>query len=264
MDSSYAVDLEALFKSKGIKVPKFVMRWIKNFFHLDFLNEFFVQGYEGVEFCTKAMEGLDITLDVEGLENVPSDGLYTFVSNHPLGGIDGIALGSIVGERFDGKVRYLVNDFLMAIKGLAPISVGINKTGGQSRELPRLIDEAFRSDNQMVLFPAGLCSRLIDGRIQDVPWTKTFVVKSVQTCRDVVPVHFIAQNSKRFYRVAKWNKKLGIKANIAMALLPDEMYKARHSHFKVVFGKPVPYSQFDKSKTPVEWAQWVREEVYKL
>ncbi len=262
---NYAVDLDGIIASKGGHLPSFVVRWMKKFLHVDFLNEYFVLGYEGVEFCTGALEKLGIKLDIQGLENVPDDGtLYTFVSNHPLGGIDGVALGSIVGTNFGGKVRYLVNDILMHLKGLAPICVPVNKTGGQSRNLPALIDEAFHSDNHMILFPAGLCSRKIDGEIKDLPWGKAFINKSVQTGRAVVPVHFIAQNSPRFYRVANLCKKLKLKFNVAMVFLPDEMYKARGNTFKVVFGKPIPPETFSAEKTPFEWAQWVRAQVYEL
>lgn len=259
------IDLDRILESKGWKVPSFLKNKVKEFLHLDFLNKFFIQGYEGVEFCTKTLDYLDVKLDVKGLENVPDDGtLYTFVSNHPLGGIDGVSMGSIVGENFGGKVKYLVNDILMNIKGLAPICVPVNKTGGQSRNLPQLIKEAFESDNHMVMFPAGLCSRKIDGKIQDLPWGKAFITKSKQTGRAVVPVHFIGENSPRFYKVANWCKKLGIKFNVAMLFLPDELYKAQHSTYKVVVGKPIPCSFFDGTRTPYEWAQWVREEVYKL
>ena len=260
-----AVDLESIVAAKGGKLPRPVIALMKRILHLDFLNAYFVKGYEGVEFCTGALEYLDVKVDVEGLENVPDDGtLYTFVSNHPLGGIDGVALGSIVGGHFGGKVRYLVNDILMHIKGLAPICVPINKTGGQSRNLPALINEAFQSDNQMILFPAGLCSRRIDGRIQDLPWGKAFINKSVGTGRSVVPVHFIAENSKRFYRFADFCKKMRFKFNFAMVLLPDEMYRNRHTTFRIIFGKPIPPESFDSSRSPIEWAQLVREEVYKL
>ena len=116
----------------------------------------------------------------------------------------------------------------------------------------------------MVMLPGKLCSRKIDGRIQDLPWGKAFVRKSVMTGRQVVPVHFIAENSKRFYRIANWCKRLGIKFNLAMLLLPDEMYKAQHGTFKVVFGDPIPPETFDDSRTPAEWAQWVRSKVYEL
>ena len=231
-----AIDLDKIVaaKAKGKKIPQFLVNGMKRLLHVDYINEYLTQGYSGVEFCTNAIKFLDVTLDVRGFDKFDTSGQtkYTFVSNHPLGGIDGVALGGIVGEAFDGKIRYLVNDLLMNLKGLAPLCVGVNVMGkDQDRSLASKIDEAFLSDDQMIMFPGKLCSRRIDGRIQDLPWGKAFIRKSVMTGRQVVPVHFIAQNSKRFYRVANWCKRLGIKFNLAMLLLPDEMYKARHGTF---------------------------------
>jgi len=261
----FRIDLEKIINGRPgkKKMPRFVIRFLKRLIHEDFLNEYIVRGREGVDFCRGTLDYLGITMQVEGLENVPNDGtLYTFASNHPLGGIDGVAMGAIIGEHFDGKVRYIVNELLMNLKGLAPICVPVNVLGGQSRDLPRLIDEAYRSDNQMLLFPAKKVSRKIDGKIQDVPWSKSFISKSIQTGRSVVPVHFIAHNSKRFYNIDKWCKFFGIKANLAMLTLPDEMYKSRGSTFRVIIGKPIPPEHFDSSKTALQWAQWVREQAY--
>lgn len=265
-DESLKINLEEVlaWKFPGRKFPRFIVRWLNSFLKVDFMNDLIVEGYEGVEFCKKAMEYLDITLQAEGLENIPADGtLYTFASNHPLGGIDGIALASLIGERF-GTVSLMVNDFLMALPGLRPLCVPINKTGSQSRELPRLVEESFSSDRQVLVFPAGACSRKIDGKVQDLPWSKTFVIKSRKYERPVVPVHFIGENSKRFYRIATLNRILGEKINFTMPFLPDEMYRARHKTFKVVFGEPVPYSSIDGSKTPLQWAEWFRERVYSI
>lgn len=261
----YAIDLEKVVAAKGGHLPSFVIKALGKFLHLDFLNKFFVLGYEGVEFCEETLKYLDVQIDVEGLERIPDDGtLYTFASNHPLGGIDGVALGGIVGRKFDGRIKYLVNDFLMSIKGLAPVCVPINKVGAQSRNLPSLINEAFHSDNHILIFPAGLCSRKTGGKIQDLEWGKAFITKSVESGRAVVPVHFIAENSKRFYRIAKLCTLLKAKFNFAMLLLPDEMVRAQHSRFKVIFGEPVPSTAFDRSRTPLQWAAWMREQVYKL
>ena len=204
-------------------------------------------------------------ISIEGEENLPDkhDGkLYTFVSNHPLGGQDGVCLGAIIGRRYDGKFRYLVNDLLMFLPGLRPVCIGINKTGRQARDFPRMVEMGFQSDNHILMFPAGLNSRLIGGRIHDLPWKKTFVTKSVQYQRDVVPIYFSGRNSKRFYRIAKWQKIIGLKVNIAMLFLVDEMYKNRHKHFRVVVGKPIPWQTFDNRKKPVEWAKYVEDRVY--
>ncbi|MBQ1904929.1 MAG: 1-acyl-sn-glycerol-3-phosphate acyltransferase [Bacteroidales bacterium] len=267
-NQSMAIDLNAIVKSKAgkKKIPAFAIKLLGKILHLDLINKYLVQGYEGVEFCDKCLDYLDVKLEVEGLENIDTSGntRYTFASNHPLGGIDGISLGMVLGKAFDGKVKYLVNDILMNLKGLAPICVPINKVGGQSRDLPRLISEAYESENQMIIFPAGKCSRKIDGIIQDVPWSKSFITKSVETKRDIVPIHFIGQNSKKFYNRDLFFKKIGIKANLTMLFLPDEMFKNRHTTFKVKIGKPIPYTFFDSSKSAQQWAQWVREEAYKI
>ena len=266
-DPSLRIDLEKIVNGRGGKgrVPAFVINWGKKFIHQDLINSFLEQGYEGVEFCEKCMEALDVRINVEGMENLDGfgdDARFTFASNHPLGGIDGVALGMVFGKRFDGKIKYLVNDLLMNIKGLAPLCVPVNKLGGQARNLPVLIDEAFGSENQMIMFPAGKCSRKIDGIIQDPEWGKSFITKSVKTGRYVVPVHFIGQNSKRFYRVDKICKLLKIKFNIPMLFLPDEMVRGMHGSYTIKIGTPVPPDRFDSSKSGKEWAAWFRDLVY--
>ena len=220
----------------------------------------------GTEWLEECVRYLDMTLEFEGIENLPpkDDGrLYTFVSNHPLGGVDGVALGAIIGRHYDSRFRYLVNDLLMNLPGLASLCIPINKTGKQSRDFPMMVRAGFESDNHMVMFPAGICSRRKNGVIRDLPWSKTFISKSVEYKRDVVPIHFSGQNSDSFYRLANFSDRF-LPFNVAMLYLVDEMYKNVHKTFRITFGKPIPWQTFDKSKSPVEWAQWVRETVYNL
>ena len=267
------IDIDNILKSKmGSKakyVPSFASAWLKHIVHQDQVNEFLhsARDLKGVPWLDATLKYLDITLKVEGEENLPpkDDGkLYTFVSNHPLGGIDGVAIGSVVGHHYDGNFRYLVNDLLMNLPGLAPLCIGINKTGKKGRDFPAMVEAGFASQNHMVMFPAGLCSRRINGEIHDIPWKKTFITKSVQNQRDVVPIHFGGQNSNFFYRLANICKRLGIKFNIAMLFLADEMFKNTHQTFTVKIGKPIPWQTFDRTKTPMEWALFVEDTVYKL
>ena len=263
------LDIEQVIRNKAGKkadrIPKFVINWFKKFMHLDFINGFLKEGYVGVEFCEKGLEYLGVEIEVEGLENLPKDGRkYTFASNHPLGAIDGVTLGAVIGKEYDGNIKYLMNDLLMNLKGMAPLGIPINKFGGQARALPRLLNEVYESDCQMLIFPAGLCSRKIDGKIQDIEWGKSFVKKSRDTGRDIVPIHFDGENSKRFYRIATWQKRLGLKFNFAMMLLPNEMYKSKGRKYKITIGKPIAISSLDKSKTDHEWAQEIRKHVYEL
>ena len=259
------IDLESIIARKrgGRKTSPVMLSLLKRLLHIDYFNSYFKQGKTGIEFCTGAIDYLGVNIVMEGLDNITVGSRYTFVSNHPIGGVDGVALAGIIGTRF-GSIKMPVNDFLLAIPGFRPISIPVNKTGGQSRELPMLISKAFDSEDQILLFPAGLCSRLIDGKIQDLPWSKTFIAQSIRTQRDIVPIHFYGENSRKFYLIARICNLLRIRFNVAMAFLPEESYKNRGKTFKVVFGTPIPYTVFDKSRTTSEWAGWVREEVYKL
>ena len=269
----FKIDIDQILDNKaGNKarfVPGFVRTWLKGIAHQDEVNGFLESAgnKQGVPWLDAVMEFLDVTLDIHGMENLPDDAdgkRFTFVSNHPLGGPDGIAIGQVLGHRYDGRIRYLVNDLLMNLHGLAPLCVPINKTGKQSRDFPRLVEAAFGSDNHIIMFPAGLCSRRQQGVIRDLPWNKTFVTKSVETQRDVVPIYFSGRNSDRFYNLANFGKRLGLKFNIAMLYLADETFKNRHKTFSLHIGKPIPWQTFDRSRKPAEWAAWVQEQVYQL
>lgn len=267
------IDIDAILQSKmgnkARRVPRFIVNWLKRIVHQDEVNSFLwnAKDLQGTPWLQAGIDFLDNKIVVKGMENLPDDSdgkRYTFVSNHPLGGIDGIAIGSIIGKRYNDNFRYLVNDLLMNLPGLAPLCIPINKTGKQSRDFPAMVEAGFASDHHMVMFPAGLCSRKIKGEIHDLPWTKTFISKSVQTQRDVVPIHFSGQNSEKFYRIANICKALRLKFNFAMLFLADEMFKNRGKTFEVTIGKPIPWQTFDKSRKPKEWAQYVQDLVYKL
>jgi len=267
------VDIEKILKGKmGDKakfVPSALVNWLKKIAHEDQVNKFLwdskdLKGTPWLEACVKYLE---MDLHIEGMENLPAkdDGrLYTIVSNHPLGGIDGVALGSIIGRHYDDRFRYLVNDLLMNLPGLAPLCVPINKTGKKGRDFPQLVRSTFQSQNHVLMFPAGLCSRQQDdGSIRDIPWTKTFITKSVETQRDVVPIHFSGANSKKFYRLARFSDRY-LPFNLAMLFLADEMFKNEDKHFSITIGKPIAWQTFDKTRKHTEWAAWVEDQVYRL
>ena len=266
------VDIDNILKSKlGSKakfLPRPLVSWLKRIVHQDQVNAYLWESRHlvGTEWLEECVRYLDATLDIVGEENLPdkNDGrLYTFVSNHPLGGEDGVALGAIIGHHYDGRFRYLVNDLLMNLPGLAPLCIPINKTGKQGRDFPKMVEAGFQSDNHMLMFPAGLCSRRKNGEVRDIDWKKTFIAKSVEYKRDVVPIHFSGQNSNRFYRLANFSDRF-LPFNFAMLFLVDEMYKNVHKTFRVTIGKPIPWQTFDHSRKPAEWAQWVKDRVYEL
>ena len=267
------IDIEKILRAKmGTKakwVPAFAINWLKRIAHEDQCNQFLwdARDLKGTPWLESCLKFLDTRLDVQGLENLPpkDDGrLYTFVSNHPMGGIDGVALGSIIGRHYDDRFRYLVNDLLMNLPGLAPLCIPINKTGNQSRDFPRVVEAGFKGDFHILMFPAGLCSRRHDGQIRDLPWKKTFITTSVETHRDVIPIHFGGRNSDFFYRLSNISDRYVKKVNIAMLFLVDEMFKNTGNTFPVKIGKPIPWQTFDKTKTPAQWAEEVSSLVYSL
>ena len=270
------IDIEKILKAKaGSKakfIPWFVKRWLKKTLHEDEVNRFLTGDGDnkyGVDFLDACVEYLKADVVVNGLDELPenTDGRYfTIVSNHPLGGADGVVLGKLICHKYDSKMKYLVRDELMNLKGLAPLCIPINKTGNQSRDFPKMVEAAFQSESNVLMFPAGLCSRKMDdGTIHDLPWKKTFVAKSVQYKRDVIPVHFSGRNSDRFYNIARFCAKHKMKFNLAMLYLVDEMYKNVGKQFTVTFGKPIPWETFtDKSKSDAQWAAWVEDLVYTL
>ena len=270
--NSVEIDVEKVLRDKmGSKarwVPCFVVRWLKKIIHQDDMNSFFRAhaDEEGVQWLRSVVEYADMRITVKGLDNLPADpeARLTFASNHPLGGIDGVALGAILGEHYGGNIRYLLNDILMNLPGLRPLGVAVNVTGAQGRGAMLKVEEVFASGHQLIMFPAQLCSRKIKGRVQDLPWKKAVVQKSVQHHRDIVPVHFSGQNSNRFYRIANISKALGLKVNVAMLFLVDELYRNMHKSFTVTIGKPIPWQTFTAERSHTEWAQWLRGQVYQL
>ncbi len=267
------IDIDSILQSKmGAKakwVPRPLVWWLKRIIHQDQVNAYLWDSRDkvGTEWLEECVRYLQMSLKLEGMENLPdkNDGrLYTIVSNHPLGGADGVALGAIIGRHFDSRFRYLVNDLLMNLPGLAPLCIPINKTGKQSRSFPAMVKAGFESENHMLMYPAGICSRRQkDGSIRDIPWTKTFIVKSVEYQRDVIPIHFSGQNSNFFYKLANFSDRY-LPFNLAMLFLVDEMYKNVGKTFEIKIGKPIPWQTFDKSKTPQQWAQYVQDIVYSL
>lgn len=267
------IDIEKILKGKmGAKakwVPGPCVSWLRHVIHEDWLNKFLwdARDLKGTPWLEACLEYLQTKIEVEGMENLPdkNDGkLYTFVSNHPMGGIDGVALGSVIGKHYDDRFRYLVNDLLMNLPGLAPLCIPINTTTKKSRSFPQIVEAGFQGDYHLLMFPAGLCSRRRDGQIRDLPWKKTFITKSVETHRDVVPIFFGGRNSDFFYRLSNISDRYVKKVNIAMLFLVDEMYKNCGNTFHVKIGKPIPWQTFDKSKTPMEWAEFVKSQVYSL
>ncbi len=264
------IDIEKVVKKKapelGKKLPAFLFRFLEKTICQEQMNAILRKyaGCEGVDFAKALLSELNVTTRVEGMENIPEKGRFTFASNHPLGGLDGVSFVSIFGEKYPSNIKFVVNDLLMNVKPLAPVFLPINKHGAQAKGAAEELARAYESDQQIFVFPAGLVSRIQKGGIADLEWKKSFIAKTVQYQRDVIPVYFEGLNSRFFYRLAWLRKKIGIKVNIEMIYLPSEMFKSRNKTFTIHVGKPIPWQKFDNSKSQAQWAAYVKEVVYKL
>jgi putative hemolysin len=263
------LDLDEIFRKRNPRLykvlPAFILRYLKKIIHQDELN-YIIKTFNhlhGLDFVNAVLKYFEIETTMIGQENIPKEGRFIFVSNHPIGSIDGMIFMQQVG-RFFGETKSVVNDLLLSIENMRTLFVGINKHGQNSREGIEEIERTFLSDQQILIFPAGLASRRINGQIIDLEWKKTFIARAIKYQRDIIPVHISGRLSNFFYNFANLRKSLGIKANIEMLYLSDETFQQKRKKFNITFGKPIPYEVFDDSLSQQEWAQRIKNQVYKI
>jgi len=268
-DSKKFIDIDNVFVSKNPKmykyIPKFLLSFLKRIVHQEGINDFIDRNKhkQGLDFAEAIADEFSGGYSSTGLENIPLDNRYVFAANHPLGGLDGMVFLTEVGKRFP-DVKFPVNDILMNLTNLESHFVPINKHGAQGREAAKLLEAAYASDSQILMFPAGLVSRKTNGKITDLEWKRNFIKKAIQHKRDIIPVYISGQNSNFFYNLANIRKKLGIKLNIEMLFLPKELFKSVTNKVTIAFGQPVKWEELNNGLKPQEWAQKIKELTYNL
>ncbi|MBQ3635207.1 MAG: 1-acyl-sn-glycerol-3-phosphate acyltransferase [Bacteroidales bacterium] len=262
------IDVDKIVAGKSQKVydmtPRWLLNYLKKTIHQDDINDFIVKerNRRGIDFANDIIGKFKANLTYEGLENVPEDGRYIFASNHPMGGLDGMAFISAVGTKFK-KLKFPVNDMLLYLKNFSDIFLPVSVIGNYGRDAAMLLEEALESDNQILIFPAGLCSRKQKGEIRDLEWKKMFVSKALAYKRDIVPVYISGRNSNFFYNLANIRKMLGVKFNIEMLYLPDEMYKQEGKDVCVRFGEPIKWESLVGKNVKAE-VERIKEIVYSM
>lgn len=264
------IDIEKAIASKDEKllkrIPRFIINYLKRVVHQDELNDIVIRnhGKPPFEFIDNSLKDFDISVRAEGLENLKGNPRVIIAANHPLGGLDGLSLVKVVGENLDRGVKITANDLLMNVVALRPVFLGVNKHGTNAKSYIKEMQESFESNIPIIFFPAGLISRRIKGKIVDLEWKRTFIKKAVEHKRDVIPTHVSGRVSGFFYRLANLRKFLGIKQNIEMLYLPDQMFKRKWKELVIRFGEPIPWQTFTRDKKPDEWAEIVKKEVYSI
>jgi len=264
------IDIEEVIHSKNPALlkwmPGFVLRYIKRIIHENDVNDFISRKGDkhSHEFVNEIIKEFGANVTFEGLENIPESGGCIIAANHPIGGLDSISLMQTVAKKRK-DIKFIVNDVLMSLKNLKELFIGVNKHGKNSTEILDIIDAHYASELAMIIFPAGLVSRKQDnGLIKDLVWKKSFITKAKKHQRNIIPVHIDGKNSNFFYNLARWRSKLGIKANIEMFYLIDEMYHQKGKEIHIKIGKPIPYQQLTQKHTDQEWALKVKEHIYNL
>jgi len=263
------IDIEKEFKRSNSvflrSIPSFIIRMIEKLICQDEMNETIYRNRDktGVPFVRDVLEYWNVRVNVHGMEKIPDNGRFVFAANHPVGGIDALSFFSIVGSMFPDIISPS-NELLNIIPNLRPVLLGLNVFGRNSKDTAEELNKLYESDSQILIFPAGEVSRRNQGSISDIPWQKSFVTKSIQHKRDIVPVFISGRNSNLFYNIARIRKMLGIKMYLETILLPREMMKQRDSTISVVFGDVISYKTFTRELTHPEWAQYVKDEVYRL
>lgn len=258
---------KVIAKKFGKRLPRMIIRSLERLIVQDEIN-FVLRSYghlEGMDFVAKLMNYFGITLEIVGQERLPEDGRALFVCNHPLGALDGICLSHLIGSHYQSEIRYIVNDMLLALEPFRHIFVPVNTLSGQSRESVQKLNDALASPYPVITFPAGICSRLIDGEVTDLPWKNSFIKQAIRSNRPIVPLYFNGLNSRSFYKIESLRKRLGIKFNIGTALLPRQMFKAKGSHYIVAVGEAIPCEALQQETTNYQTlSQMVRQKVYQL
>lgn len=246
-------------------IPKPLISYLRRVIHEDEINYIMTKYHDdlGLDFVDSLLKELKVNVHLHGVENIPLTDPVIFASNHPLGGLDGVAFMHAIGK-YRKDVKFLVNDILMNIRNLEPLFVPVNKLGGQSKSGIAAIEQAYASDQALLVFPAGLVSRKVHGQIVDLEWKKSFINKAKKYKKDIVPVYIEGRNSNFFYNLARIRAKLGLKANIEMLYLPDELFSQRGKDIVIHVGKRIPYTHFDQSKNERQWAEDVKQQVYAM
>jgi putative hemolysin len=263
------IDIKGLIASKNPKLlrwlPRFVISYLRRVLHEEEINQFLKENeeYQDVDFCESIINYFNIQVNIKGMDKIPKDGPVILAMNHPLGGID--AIGLIVALRHHRTdLKFIVNDLLMNLKNLRGLFIGVNKHGKNDLSVRDQIKNAFSSENAICIFPAGLVSRKIDGQVQDLEWKKTFVLYARELNRTIVPIHIEGELSSFFYRVSKFRKWLGIKANVEMFWLSDELFKQRNKKLNIIVGNPILGSELNSELNDYQAAQEIRKIVYSL
>lgn len=261
------VNIEKILKEKASGLyrwlPGFAVNWLKRKLQEDQINEamHLLRHDKGLEFNRKALDLLGAKVVSVNAHLIPKTENVTIAANHPLGGLDGMALIKAVGE-VRPDVHFFVNDILKNVSNYGDVFIAVNKLGAASAGSLRTMDSVFRKGGAVLIFPAGLVSRKLNRKIRDLSWKKSFITQAIDHKRLIQPAFIEGENSRFFYNFAQWRKRLRIRGNLEMLWLPDEMFSAKKKEIRIHFSQPFSYELLDGSRSHKEWADYIYRYIY--
>jgi len=218
-----------------------------------------------VEFLKAILDDLQIKFEIpeEDLKRLPKDGAYITISNHPLGGIDGILLLKLMLDK-EPNFKIIANFLLHRIAPLKPFIMPVNPFENHKDVKSSVIGikETFRhlSDGKPLgIFPAGEVSTYKDGKlVVDKPWEEGAIKVIRKAQVPVVPIYFHAKNSKLFYFLSKIND------TFRTAKLPSELHTQKDRVIKVRIGKPISVAEQNEYQDIEAYGEFLRKKTYML
>lgn len=263
------INVRAAFEAKNPSLARWLpaafFGFLERLVHQDEINRFLEQSghLRDLAFAREVLCYFGVNVLAKGTEHLPKDGAFVLVANHPLGGLDGLVIYDILGQHRD-KFASLSNDIMMQVKPLNGLFIPVNKHGSQSRDNLKILTTRIQEGFGIIVFPAGLVSRRQQGLVRDLEWKKSAVSLARKYNLKLIPVFIEGQLSERFYRTYTWRKRLGIRLNLEMLFLPDEMFRLRGRQVTLHVGQPVLPHEFDNGEDDLTWTQKIRDAVYRL
>ncbi|MBM3451588.1 MAG: glycerol acyltransferase [Bacteroidetes bacterium] len=267
MEKDKLIDIRYLIKSKNPKLlkwlPGFVVRYFERILHQNEINKFISDHKDDydIDFCKSVMAYFNINIEIDGAEKIPSNERIVVVMNHPLGGMDAMAF--ITGfAHIRQDYKFIVNDLLLHVKNLRGLFLGVNKFGKNDGSTRNKIDNLFESNDSVCIFPAGKVSRRIKGQIKDLEWKKTFVTLSRKYKRKIVPIYIDGELSNFFYRLYELRQRIGVKTNLEMMYLADEMFKQKNKTIRFTVRDNIDLESFYSDESDREVSVRIRNILY--
>jgi len=264
------LDIEHIIRNQENKIvknfPKFIINRIKKSFHETEINEILKKIHDkyNLDFVNGVVDNLNYKIISYNKEFLPDKGKFVFAGNHPFGGADFGAAIAVLSKKYK-KIKLVANEMFLHVENAKEIFLPVSILKRNEKVKMDDIDKSLSEDDtQILIFPAGKVARKIKGKMDDGFWHRSFIRNAILFKRDIIPFFVAGENSKKFYRWSKLRKLFGIKANLEFFLLPGEVFKKRNATIEIAFGKPIPYTTFDDSKTHLEWAQEVKKIVYEI